>query len=290
MNELPGIAAWLEKSNEQFPLRGNCSLGRAPANHVVLPDERVSRRHAIIHAQADEEEEQFWLVDLGSSNGSYLNGRRVTQPVRLQENDTIQIGPFQLQFRQPSARPEGMPSTSGIDRTRTDFKTTECWLLVADIVGSAALAQQHAPPQLSSLFGHWFLNCKQAIEQTGGSINKYLGDGFFAYWHGDQAGAAGVAAALEALRQFQDQDSPRFRIVLHYGKVCMGGVASMGEESLSGPEVNFVFRMEKVAASLKKLRLLSAAACAHLGATLPTLEVGEYPVPSFQGVHTFFSY
>jgi len=41
----------------------------------------------------------------------------------------------------------------------------------------------------------------------------------------------------------QQAEPLTFRFVLHRGKVYLGGAASLGEESLSGPEVNFVFRM-----------------------------------------------
>ncbi|MBU6399599.1 MAG: FHA domain-containing protein [Verrucomicrobia bacterium] len=49
--------AWLELSgDETLLLRGSCAIGRSPSNPLVLADERVSRRHAIIHAQ---EQNQF---------------------------------------------------------------------------------------------------------------------------------------------------------------------------------------------------------------------------------------
>ena len=54
----------------------------------VLPDERVSRRHARILAVSGE----YILIDLGSSNGTFLNGQRVTGPVMLQHGDVIQLG------------------------------------------------------------------------------------------------------------------------------------------------------------------------------------------------------
>jgi adenylate cyclase len=62
-----------------------------------LSDAKVSRRHALIQAQKQYE---FWLLDLGSSNGTYLNGRRLTQPVLLRDQDQIEVGPFRLMFRQ----------------------------------------------------------------------------------------------------------------------------------------------------------------------------------------------
>src|SRR5205823_7370924 len=88
--------AWLETSSgDRLPLSGTCSLGRSPENAVVLPTEKVSRRHALIHAQNETE---FWLVDLGSRNGTFRNSSRIKQPTQLQAGDKIDIGPVQFVF------------------------------------------------------------------------------------------------------------------------------------------------------------------------------------------------
>jgi hypothetical protein len=107
--------AELEKSNgERVHIRGTCSLGRAPTNEVVLLDDRVSRRHALIQAQKQNE---FWLVDLGSSNGTFLNGHRVTQPALLRDRDQIQLGQFRLTFRQSKAAAPVTEQTTLADKT-----------------------------------------------------------------------------------------------------------------------------------------------------------------------------
>src|ERR1044072_8252437 len=72
--------AWLETGGEKLPIRGDCSIGRSPKNKIVIDSQRVSRRHAIINVQ---DIGQFWLIDLGSSNGTYLNGRRINNTVRV---------------------------------------------------------------------------------------------------------------------------------------------------------------------------------------------------------------
>src|SRR5690242_12211984 len=89
--------AWLETANgDRLPLLGTCTIGRGPENSVVLPMEKVSRRHAIIHAQNTTE---FWLVDLGSRNGTFRNSNRIRQPTRLQADDRIEIGSIGFTFR-----------------------------------------------------------------------------------------------------------------------------------------------------------------------------------------------
>ena len=59
-------AAWLESPTGQRTFLGeSCQIGRAPNNTLPLSGDKVSRRHAMIHAQGRNE---FWLIDLGSAN------------------------------------------------------------------------------------------------------------------------------------------------------------------------------------------------------------------------------
>jgi class 3 adenylate cyclase len=115
-----------------------------------------------------------------------------------------------------------------------------------------------------------------------------LGDGFFAYWRDDEKTAQDIAATLVALKQAQAREDPRFRLALHFGLVAIGGVPSMGEESLMGKEVNFVFRMEKLAASLGIYLLTSAAANAGLGSLIKAEPAGSHELKGFEGKHEFF--
>ena len=88
--------AWLQlDDNTPYPVAGPCSIGRAKSNSVTIPDEKVSRLHALVHAQ---DRGEHWLVDLGSCNGTYLNGQRVVHPIRLNDADAIQVGDHRIRF------------------------------------------------------------------------------------------------------------------------------------------------------------------------------------------------
>jgi pSer/pThr/pTyr-binding forkhead associated (FHA) protein len=83
-------------------------IGRNPANDLVVPDPQVSARHAIIQNQSGH----FVLFDLESTNGTYVNGRRLTQPCELQPGDEIRIGERTYFFRRlapASGRLPGRP-------------------------------------------------------------------------------------------------------------------------------------------------------------------------------------
>ena len=70
------------------------SIGRDPSNDLVLPDAMVSRRHAVIEYRGS----QYYLRDCNSSNGSLVNGDRVSER-NLRDGDLMAIGTARLLFR-----------------------------------------------------------------------------------------------------------------------------------------------------------------------------------------------
>ncbi len=83
------------KAGATVPLGDKAHIGRAPSNSVVVDDPHVSRAHAFIGRRGDA----WILVDKGSSNGTYLNGRPVSRPVALRDGDLIVIGTVTFAFR-----------------------------------------------------------------------------------------------------------------------------------------------------------------------------------------------
>lgn len=80
------------RSPRQVPVTGGpMRIGRAPECELVLEDSRVSRRHARLHARNGV----LVLTDLGSTNGTRVNGNRITELV-LGEGDRIQVGDTSL--------------------------------------------------------------------------------------------------------------------------------------------------------------------------------------------------
>jgi RNA polymerase subunit RPABC4/transcription elongation factor Spt4 len=81
-------------AGERFVLAGDIvTIGRDPASDIFLNDITVSRRHARI----DRTDTGFVLSDVGSLNGTYVNGERIeTHP--LSGGDEVQIGKFRLRF------------------------------------------------------------------------------------------------------------------------------------------------------------------------------------------------
>lgn len=74
--------------------QGRLLLGRAPDNDLVLDESSVSARHA----RVDVEPDGTYLTDLGSTNGSWVNGHRVTGSVQLHAGDEVLLGRCELRI------------------------------------------------------------------------------------------------------------------------------------------------------------------------------------------------
>ncbi len=85
-------------AGSRYPMKGSSALlGREISATVVLADMRISRRHAVVERSGSD----FLLEDLGSRNGTTLNGKAVTARVALKHGDKISLGGavlFQVQI------------------------------------------------------------------------------------------------------------------------------------------------------------------------------------------------
>ncbi|MFN2168284.1 MAG: FHA domain-containing protein [Anaerolineae bacterium] len=84
-------------ANQVFPMGREVTLGRSAENAIHLEDEKASRRHARISPQASGSV----LEDLGSRNGTFVNGQRIDKAVLLQAGDQVQIGNSLFQVATP---------------------------------------------------------------------------------------------------------------------------------------------------------------------------------------------
>ncbi|HCE29632.1 MAG TPA: FHA domain-containing protein, partial [Comamonadaceae bacterium] len=68
-------------------------LGRRPYNDIVIDNLAVSGEHAVMHMTEHEVE----VEDLGSTNGTYVNGKAIKRQV-LRNGDTIEVGKYKIRF------------------------------------------------------------------------------------------------------------------------------------------------------------------------------------------------
>ncbi|MGD8771019.1 MAG: FHA domain-containing protein, partial [Desulfobacterales bacterium] len=66
-------------------------------NHIAIDKETISRQHAII----EYKNYSFWIIDQGSSNGTFLNGKQIVDEMRLNHGDTISFDVYEFEFIMP---------------------------------------------------------------------------------------------------------------------------------------------------------------------------------------------
>jgi len=293
--ELSG--AWLEASDgRRWTLLGKCILGRGAENQVVVDSPKASRRHAVIHLQ---DEVEFWLVDEASRNGTYCNERRVIRPTRLRHGDALSIGGHIFHFHQPDfarRRADDTPThfdrstTSAGDATVLDLRQQKVWLLIGDIEKFSVISREWEVDKLAVSVGRWLRESLRIVENQHGRISKYLGDGFLACWEDRGGTTASVVAALRDFQRLQKDSAVSFRVALHYGLVTFGEQSEWGEQSILGPEMNYIFRLEDLASALGVDLCLSSPAQAKLAPFIATQAVpGEHTLKGYEGKHRCFT-
>jgi DNA-binding CsgD family transcriptional regulator len=116
----PTVEIWTVDGVERVDLIGaRATIGKGEDNDIVLDDSTVSRLHGLL-----EEFAEGWCVnDLGSSNGTFVNGTRIWGPHRLRHGDEIRVGRSRLLFRSSAAAAaaltdseDGPPRLTGRER------------------------------------------------------------------------------------------------------------------------------------------------------------------------------
>ncbi|QDU79993.1 Phosphoserine phosphatase RsbU [Polystyrenella longa] len=85
--------------------RDELTIGRHPECDIFLNSDMVSRRHARVYTNGG----QVFIEDLGSGNGTFINGQRVNQPTAIKNEDRVKIGPILFRFDSTQAMNKTAP-------------------------------------------------------------------------------------------------------------------------------------------------------------------------------------
>jgi len=243
-----------------------CTIGRIEGNDLVLSSTYVSKNHAVIRWQSDG---KHYIVDLGSSNGTFLNDRRVTIPAALKSGDEIKIGECRLEFVERESRETPVSEDEAVG-TQVLLQRKATCILVVDIRNYTGLSEAIPAAELSVFIGKWFKEVQAIIEQHGGEIDKYIGDAVMAVWKMAQKDEDNnyvrwpletakevVALARDYDRLISRSHPPHHFAVgcgIHLGEAIVGKV---GEPTVMGDCVNVAFRIEGLCKVLGHPILLS---------------------------------
>ena len=261
-------------ANYSVEIGNTTTVGRTPDNSLCLSaDPKVSRQHSLIRCFNGV---QYQLMDLGSRNGTYVDGHRVVTPVTLENNASIRTSEHTLRFEMfehGDLDGDGIVdvtiATTGAGATSS---TQHVAILVCDIRGFSTFAETATPDSLARGLGTWFAEAGNIVNLSGGTIDKFIGDAILAYWPKPVQGtvegvecAAALAVGQKFLaaterRTWTGSDTPfRVGVALHFGPVTCGniGLVAQRDATIIGDAVNTAFRLESVMKELGQDIVLS---------------------------------
>jgi adenylate cyclase len=239
-------------------------IGRSSDASIRLVDGGVSRQHATIRRDG----QLFWVSDLGSANGSFINDVAVSTPRALRHGDRVQFGTINFIF--DSEEEDGPPIESGDNNTQSlntialPMKTVRATLLVGDLSNFTALSAQLSAEEVAAMLREWYAQCEDILKSRDAIIDKFIGDGVFAYWPGDDPSTRKKATeAAKLLSGPEAHESPKRKwlrdnmnlevhchIGLNIGDVALGAMGR-GNTTAVGEAVNVTFRIESLTRNLQ---------------------------------------
>lgn len=231
-----------------------CGFGRSPTNAVTLTDSMASREHAMIRRNATG---HCILNDLGSTNGTWLNGRVIAAATVLASGDVIQIGRHVITFvqaDQPAAALE-----SPVAQTQFLVEQQLVSALVIDMRDYTGLSAAMGPDQTARMMGEIFREAGELLNQANCWSTKFIGDAIMALWvHPNNALArADIVQAFDVVsgyqgiyrlveRKFSPPRPLRFGCGFSAGAASIGNIGSAGAADFTamGEAVNTAFRLE----------------------------------------------
>lgn len=252
-----------------IPIGNTATIGRSSDNTVALSrSPHVSRQHAIVRCHNAF---QYQIMDLGSRNGTFVNGRRVITPTTLNPGAIIRITDVEIVFMpvdDAHAGEGGFDATLAAGTDTAGQESLVAAIMVCDIRGFSTLSEKLAEDLLARTLGEWFRDAGNIITAGGGTIDKFIGDAILAYWTGEGLPPADAAlSSAESLivrsrgKTWPDESTTPFRIAvaLHYGPVTSGniGLVAQRDATIIGDAVNTAFRIESAMKPLGQILALS---------------------------------
>lgn len=262
----------IEETGEEFTLQDFNLIGRSQDATIRLLDNGVSRQHATIRRDG----KLYWLTDLGSANGSYVNEVSITSPRALRHGDQIQFGASVFAYHNPEmdiTREIIGTQTQVLNTVELPVKSVLATLLVGDLRDFTAISSQLTAEEVASMLREWYAECEKVLKPRGAVIDKFIGDGVFAYWpaadNDTRQRSLEAATLLSSTGAVPTSPTRRWlkqnlgiqvicHVGLNVGPVALGAMGR-GVNTAVGEAVNLTFRIESLTRKLEEPILVSSA-------------------------------
>lgn len=184
-----------------------------------------------------------------------------------------------------------------MDDAKLESEERELTIMFTDIVGFTSISEGKSPAEVAELVNEHFDLMGKCVDQFGGTIDKYMGDGMMAFWGAPEEiddpqvracyCAMGIVDAIEKYnfaRRKEGLPNVRVRIGIHSGPVLVGNIGAEGRVNYTviGDTVNTCQRIESLGREVTGRNmvtiLVSDTVVKHLPASMPYVEVGSFSV------------
>ncbi len=243
----PPLPPWHLRNQRTF------RIGRHPENDFVLQESWISRKHAMIQQESNQ---QYHIIDLGSANGTFVNGTRIVTPTPLHTGDIIALGKTELIFTQQSAPKLKSASLQNLgDETIAFVNKQRVTILVCDIHRYTELSETVGNEQISKLILDWNKQATKIIHKYHGQVDKFIGDAVLAFWlQEDSYHLDKVLSAAMTINKITTELGKKLHFpwplttgaAINSGTIMLGnlGVDGSRDFTMVGDAVNVAFRLE----------------------------------------------
>ncbi len=242
----------------------NFKVGRLAENDLSLSASWISRRHAMIQRESTN---SYYVIDLGSANGTFVNGTRIITPTKLSSGDIVSFGKTSFTFHttETTAKPSTIVQPTG-DETVACVDKQKATILVCDIHRYTELSEQIGNEEISHLLQSWSRLTSEIIIQFKGQVDKFIGDAVLAFWiHEGQEHLAGVLSASLLIHQMTLRLGLKRNLpfpltigaAINTGDIMIGNMGGTGQRdyTMVGDAVNTAFRLESQTSKTREIIL-----------------------------------
>ncbi|MEA2084087.1 MAG: adenylate/guanylate cyclase domain-containing protein [Thermodesulfobacteriota bacterium] len=252
-------------------------VGRGSANDITLAYSWVSRQHAMIQI---EENGTHNVINPGSANGTFVNGKQIFTPTRLRNGDLLGIGKTKLVFFQDEVEvAEKTDDLDDLDEMTVAFLQKEIvTILICDIRNFTRLSEEIGDHMISKLLTYWTNMAGDLVRKHDVIVDKFIGDAVMAMWTGGPNLRYNIRQALKTALDIENftreinrkvKQIPwelRIGAAINTGEAVVGNIGVDGQRDFTvvGDTVNVAFRLEDMTTQFDLDILVGSEAASHL--------------------------
>jgi pSer/pThr/pTyr-binding forkhead associated (FHA) protein len=281
----PSKASLIRDSGEAILLEASYLIGRSVQCDLILTDSKISRTHISI---IPDKLGNWWLMDLGSTNGTFINYKKISQPYILKNLDRIGIGDEQFSVLIEKDDTAEKIINPPILESEEKISSEPYYFLSIQVSGCYRIAKEYEEEEeITKIIKVWQKGLEKIINKSRGEIAMISRTGLMAVWEEKDIKAADLFEVIQEIQKDNVTAEFQYRISVHQGRMKIGENADNGYERLIGEDIQFCYQMSQSLLDFGNRVFYSSSVAKSLTGYHLKL-FGELPLLGIQGSHQFF--